>query len=403
LREIARKEALCAWLLERERWDLFMVVFGESDTASHHFWRFHDPESPRHPGHPGPFDDTIRAVYRRLDAAVGRLAALGEHVCVVSDHGFGGAGTQVLYLNRFLERHGWLRFRSSRAPGEGAHPGARAREVLARGLDRLRTAAMRLPLEKLLRRLPAGATGRVETAARWGDIDFKRTRAWSDELNYAATVHLNVRGRDPRGLVEDRDRAIQELSALLLGWEEDGKPVVARVYTREEAHAEDPAAPDLLLELALEDGYSRTLLPSARVASGTTSRRLTPAELDGGKGLGMNGSHRSHGVLMLQGPNVERTGHVSHLRDDTLPGMEDVAPTLMALLGEAPTVQMEGRVLPLLRGSDSWGGAGLPPRNAPPSRSAKSTRAAEPGSAAPSGASADEDALRKRLERLGYL
>ena len=55
-------------------------------------------------------------------------------------------------------------------------------------------------------------------------------------------------------------------------------PIRAFVRSREGL-----AAPDLLLELALEDGYSRTLLPSARVPAGTTWRCTGGS---GGRGLG---------------------------------------------------------------------------------------------------------------------
>ena len=40
---IERKVRLADGLLARERWDCFMLLFGESDTAAHHFWAFHDP------------------------------------------------------------------------------------------------------------------------------------------------------------------------------------------------------------------------------------------------------------------------------------------------------------------------------------------------------------------------
>src|SRR5262249_40811898 len=35
---IERKTRLAERLLARERWDCFMLLFGESDTAAHHFW-----------------------------------------------------------------------------------------------------------------------------------------------------------------------------------------------------------------------------------------------------------------------------------------------------------------------------------------------------------------------------
>jgi len=96
LEKIAVKESIAADLLKREPWDFFIVVFGESDTVSHHFWLFHDPGSPRHQTG---YETAIRQVYERLDHAVGTLIeAAGDDVTVgiCSDHGFGGAGTGVV-------------------------------------------------------------------------------------------------------------------------------------------------------------------------------------------------------------------------------------------------------------------------------------------------------------------
>src|SRR5437016_829381 len=70
---VERRTRLATWLLARERWDALMVVFGESDTVAHHFWRFHDPRSPRHA--PGPFAGAIARVYEALDRAAGGAAA----------------------------------------------------------------------------------------------------------------------------------------------------------------------------------------------------------------------------------------------------------------------------------------------------------------------------------------
>ncbi|TMA34004.1 MAG: phosphodiesterase, partial [Deltaproteobacteria bacterium] len=104
---ITRRTMLARMLLGRERWDALMVVFGESDTVAHHFWRFHDARSPRHA--PGPFADAVRRIYEALDTAVGELIAAAPAdavVAVVSDHGSGGAGDRIVHLNRRLAECG---------------------------------------------------------------------------------------------------------------------------------------------------------------------------------------------------------------------------------------------------------------------------------------------------------
>lgn len=380
LREIPRKEAIGQWLMGQERFDLFMLLFGESDTVSHHFWMFQDPDSPRHPGRwfgrrlPGALRQAIAAVYSRLDQAVGRLidAAQPDVVCLCSDHGFGGAGEHVLYLNRYLESQGWLRYqRQVRVEGLRSGSGL---------LDRGRQAALRhLPAAaqgRLFRLLPDGLVGRIEARSRYGDVDRGQTRAISDEMNYAATLHLEV----PQS---DRQQAISELAPLLLDWEVEGQRVVTAVHRREDLY-EGPAtglSPDLVLDLALRDGYSYTLLPSGRAAPGQSFRRLSPDEHVGGKGLGMNGSHRQHGLLLLSGAGVKAGAEVAA-------GMPDIAPTLLHLMGEAIPAHMDGRVI----------GEAL--TDAAPIRSAPAAAAPTPATPA---SGAEADAIRRRLEKLGYL
>ncbi|MCB9777319.1 MAG: alkaline phosphatase family protein [Alphaproteobacteria bacterium] len=374
-REIPRKEAIASWLLGQERWDLFMLLFGESDTVCHHFWMFHDERSPRFRGDaPRDLREAIRTIYRELDATLGRLLEVAQPdvLCICSDHGFGGAGVHVLHLNRFLEAHGWLRYqRQVRVEGLRSGSGL---------LDRARASAVqRIPAAlqgRVFRAVPKRLLGRIEGRSRYGDIDLSATRALSDEMNYAATLHLEV----PEG---ERAAATRELAALLATWEVDGHRPVTAVHRREDLY-EGPCvdrSPDLVVDLALRDGYSYTLLPSLRAAPGCTWRVLAPHEHAGGKGLGMNGSHRQHGLLLLQGRGVRQAVQVQA-------GMPDIAPTLLALLGEAVPEHMDGAVLidALERPRDdarvAWDG---------PTPAARPTGDAE------------SDAIRRRLEGLGYL
>ena len=371
LREIPRKEAISRHLLAQERWDLFMVLFGESDTVSHHFWMFHDERSPRRPEKVPPrLAGAIRSVYTRLDAALGRLLeeAQPDVLCVCSDHGFGGAGVHVLHLNRFLEEAGLLRYRRQVAV-EGLRSGSS-------WFDAAKAAAVaHVPAGlqgRLFRALPARWVGQREGESRYADLDLAGTQAFSDEMNYAATVRL-------QGSPAERAALAQTLAEALLGWEVDGQRVVTAVHRREALY-EGPfvgRSPDLVLDLALRDGYSYTLLPSGRAAPGQTFRRLRPEEHMGGKGLGMNGSHRQHGLLLLHGVGVP-AGRCAA-------GMADIAPSLLALLGEDVPAHMDGVVIPELG------------RKVGRSRSEQATGARHVASAAERGA------LRDRLERLGYL
>lgn len=336
---VARRTTLTESLLRREAWDTVMVVFGESDTVAHHFWRFHDPASPRHA--PSRHAAAIRRVYRALDAAIGRLVAAAGDACVavVSDHGSGGASDRVVHLNRYLEQRGFLGFR----PRGGA--ASRAMRNLA-----LRAVPFRLQ-GALVRRAP-GAAGRLEGGARFGGIDWAATTAFSEELDYHPSVWINAAGREPEGTVAARDyeRTRDAVVAALLAWRDDrGRAVVEHVWRREALYrgAATAQAPDLLLQLAAPGGYSPSCLRSA--GPGPALRRLPPHEHGAGKGAGLNGAHRRDGMFLFAGPGVRRAGEA--------PAAEivDVLPTLLALQGLPLPLGIDGvPIASVLGRAASW-------------------------------------------------
>jgi len=280
---------------------LTMVVFSESDTAGHHYFRDHDPTSPRHDANIGPERrEALREVYRRLDDASGELrAAAPEALCVVvSDHGMGTATDKIIHVNRHLAERG-LFFR---------------REGIGRSVDQLARRARDLALAWLPAAIAQGlfrrarvAAAELESRARFGGIDWQRTLAFSEEANTNPGVWINLAGREAQGCVpaEQYEHVRQLVIESLLDWKlPSGGPVVRRALRREEVH-QGPfvdRAPDVVVELALEEGHGLSLVPTpwsegGRHGEGIPSVRvLERHDLGGGRGRGMNGTHRSDGI-----------------------------------------------------------------------------------------------------------
>ena len=316
--------------------ELGVIVFAESDTVAHHWWRDHDPASPRHdPSASSVRRGAIAAVYERLDAACGALReAFGEDaLCVVlSDHGSGGASQRVVHLNRYLSDCGLLR----RSPGGGRLEAA-ARAARALALRALPPAAA----EALFRRA-RGAAARLESAARFAGFDWARTPAFSEEANTQPGVWINLRGREAQGCVapDDYERVRGEVIAALLDWKlPGGAPVVARARRREQVYSGPcvDRAPDVVVELALDAGYGLCLVPTPwSEPAADPIRTLAGGALAGGRGRGTNGTHRPDGVWLATGPGAER------LDLDGAPALEDVAPTLLRQLGVSWDDDLDG-------------------------------------------------------------
>src|SRR6185312_4432405 len=183
---------LAEHLLETKPWELFALVEIGLDRMHHGFWKDLDERHHRHrPG--GPYADAILAYLRHLDTLIARLLRHADEetvVLVVSDHGAkrmeGG-----IRVNEWLRREGLL---------------ATARE-------------------------PDGVS-----ALRDVGVDWNRTTAWG-EGGYYGRIFLNVRGREPEGIVEPEDfeRVRDDLAERLLAIPgPDGGPLATRVYKPEE-------------------------------------------------------------------------------------------------------------------------------------------------------------------------
>jgi predicted AlkP superfamily phosphohydrolase/phosphomutase len=318
-------EALAQLRARGELPQLGLVVFSESDTVCHHFWRDHDPLSPRHdPRASAKRRGAVAAVYEALDAACGALRAdfgADADCFVVSDHGSGGAAREVAHLGRRLAECGLL----VRKPTS-------ALERAARGA---RTAALRgLPpraRERVFRRL-RGAAARVESAARFAGCDWRRSVAFSEDVNTQPGVWINLAGREAAGCVaaSDYERARDEVIAALRDWKlpESSEPVVARAARREEIYAGPHVgrAPDVVVDLAAPGGYGLALVPTPwSEGPGPSLRRLADDALAGGKGRGMNGVHTPHGVWIHSGAGPRGAlGPAS---------IVDTAPSILAAMG----------------------------------------------------------------------
>jgi predicted AlkP superfamily phosphohydrolase/phosphomutase len=341
LETVRQKAATAKYLMSHRPWDCFMILFGESDGAGHQFWKYADPHSPLFTDQPPGLADSLLQVYQELDRQTGELLARlppDTTVLMMSDHGFGGVGNWVLYPNCWLHEQGFLRLR-----GPTRRRGARALEALKLWA----VGALPAWFQRGLYRLAPWLVGRLEARTRYGMIDWEGTRAYFDENPYFPVLRINLKGRQPRGVVTPgaeyeavRDRLIRQLEA----WRhpETGAPIVEKAYRREEVYAGPclEQAADIIPKWALHDGYSYAFRKSCNFPRLAWIEQVDPGRMEHARFFaGKSGTHRDDGIFLAQGPAVREGATVDGAR------IIDLAPTILALLDVPVPDDMDGRVL----------------------------------------------------------
>lgn len=332
-RELLETQCRAAhWLLDREAFDLSVIVFTATDRAAHFLWKYMDAAHPDHrPEWAEALGDALPDLYRRLDAIVGELwARLGPDgtLVVMSDHGF-GPQHKFVFINHWLWKQELLAVRpwvyrvaSVRYPW----PVLRLYNAAAR---RLGLPYLALPIGRWQKPIDPNLYDPRLLFDTHLLIDWRRTRVYGGNGSEHG-LFLNMRGREPCGTVAPgveyetlRQALCQSLQTLTDP--DNGETVVERVWTREEVYSGPciERAPDLVIEL--KDGY---LLSPELFAPGS----ISPA-------LHRSGHHRLEGICLLAGPAI-RPGTAL-----TGAAIVDLAPTLLHLSGVPTPAHMEGRVL----------------------------------------------------------
>jgi predicted AlkP superfamily phosphohydrolase/phosphomutase len=363
------RRRLLVHLARHEPWNFLFAVFSITDNMAHVFWTFLDPAHPNYERAEAPaFREALFGAYEQCDAALGELlAAAGDdaNVLVMSDHGFGSVYTRQFLFER-LAAGGFLTYSGG---GDGA---LNVRGRLLRSLLAVYTRAPALrELVKGLRPERQALLGRTlqQTGLLPGNRAVDTARTSLLPTDFGLQLWVNSSDRFARGPVDPAEKETLLAAArehLLAAQTPDRQPVVAATYRGDELY-QGPAAsagPDLVVELA--NFY--------RAAGGGRSRN---PHLEGG--------HTPDGILVAAGPDVKAGAAVD------APGLVDLAPTVLHLLGEAVPPDMDGRVLAELE--------------AAPSPVRQGTAAAVYDERAPGNelSAAEATEVEEQLRQLGYL
>ncbi len=353
---IDRKAATTKYLLQRESWDFFMILFGSSDVVGHHYWRYHDPNSPFYDKN-DKFNDLnpIISVYQKIDEKIGELLAVvpkNTTIAIVSDHGMGGASDRVLYLNKWLEEIGMLRFSSKTESNRILNKISRLfnlffRKVLILARLFYHWILPRKFINRFIQRNKFLIFHKMESKLRFGSINWSQTYAYSEETPYYPTIWINLKGRDPMGIVEPgeqyeavRNKVIEEIQKWINP--ENGQQLALKAYKREEIYQGDSIhkAPDIIIDWNLYNGYTYLSRPSYLCSDDKPLGRLKKDEIMHAKfTIGRSGFHRGNGIFIIKGEGINKNSSINEAH------IIDIAPTIMYIMGLAVPEHMDGKVL----------------------------------------------------------
>lgn len=324
VRSIRAKGDAIQWLMQHESWDFFFAVFGETHPAAHYCW----PQD----SHDAADAPQLLSVYQALDAAIGDIvdrAGADTAVFVVSGDGVGPNYSGWHLLPTVLERLGYLAKPAS-ADG-GSKP---AQDAPKRKFDPVKALRDLIPIDfrkALARRLPTKLRDSLAQRVDTADIDWSRTRAYCLPTDLEGYIRINLRGREPQGIVEpgaEFRAACEELAAALatLKNPRTGRSAVHDVVIVDDVLAGPRRAqlPDLIVRW--QDDAEITSLESPAI--GTVS---------GPSPDGRTGTHRPPGFVLARGASGSRIeipegAHVF-----------DFAPTLLAHFGVEKPSAMDGK------------------------------------------------------------
>ncbi len=267
--EMTRKRfKLVKHFIANKQWDFLMMVEMGTDRIHHYMWSYIDENHPKYPGD-NEFKDSVRDYYKYIDQELGEIIKLLPEeagVMIVSDHG-AKAMDGMFLINEWLIKEGYL----------------------------------------VLKEYPKEVTSLTSDM-----VDWSKTKAWAWGGFYSR-LFLNVKGREPQGVVEnfeqERDELINKLRAVT---DDQGNKLENLITTPTELYKDPQGDPPDILAFFGDLSWR----PGGTVGH----NKVYIHENDTGPD---DGVHDWYGVYSMWKPGVKGSGKQEGLN------ILDIAPTIL--------------------------------------------------------------------------
>jgi predicted AlkP superfamily phosphohydrolase/phosphomutase len=335
---VEQKGKLCRHLLAQDQYDLAVITFVEAHTAAHRLWDYRTGGMRCSPATSkgSELSTGIRNVYQAIDREIGLLLKQfpkKPYIVLLSLFGIKDLHSTRGLIESFCRQLGY------QVPPSGKlndlTPLALARRIIP---PKWR--------DRLSQFFPLRLQQRLQSQQFLSQTDWGRTTAFPLPGLYSSFIRVNLRGREPKGIVEpgwEYEELLSRLETDLLQLVDphSGESVVQTVTKTVEAYSCDPPVvlPDLWIEWKASPRFiDRVLHPKCELI------QIAPL-------YNRSSYHSFKGFFATSGPSIASGAYLGEV------SVLDLAPTFFSLLGERPVERFVGQLINrMIRGEISQHG-----------------------------------------------
>jgi len=333
-RNLQKHLSISRMLLEKENYDLFMIVFGNTDWVAHQFWECCDSSF-------ATYDEKLHAIHGRAieeqyilaDKAIGEILRYIDDdtiLFIISDHGNGPHPVNCVNLNYWLKEQGNLQTIKSASNAFS--------DYINNSIKALRNYISRY--KKIQQIIKENINLRLREKISSIRLNINHI-AWHKTKAYTIPIMpmfdgiiINLRNKQSQGIVNpgaeyESLRSDIARQLMMLRDVQTGASVIKKVYLKEDIyHGEHiDNAPDLIVQ------YSENYTGGTRIDGGLFSK-IEDYVLDNN-----SSSHRLEGVFIASGKYIKQNYRVVDAH------IVDILPTILYIMGLPISDEMDGKAL----------------------------------------------------------
>ncbi|MEZ4886684.1 MAG: alkaline phosphatase family protein [Chitinophagales bacterium] len=345
LKGIHARNAMAKYVLEKERWDLFLISYSELHWVGHLYWHLMDETHPDYDvALAKVFGDAILQCYQAIDKGI--EAMLPEDlenttVMVFSNIGMGPNYSGRHLVGEVLKKLGMAGNVSSKQK-KGVLSWLPAKKWGELALERAELVIPISLIKTVKKFIPEKLWDTWTRKFLYGGNNWKDSLAFSLPSDYSGAIRINLVGREPNGKIKE-GKGYDEICAKIKSAFEalinpaTGKKAVAEVIIVRDEHKGKYVneLPDIVITWSQDAPIKALSSPQIGTVSGVLIDKHT-------------GGHQPYGFLILAGSNISTIGTLEEAH------IMDIAPTILGLLGENIPQNMDGKLLPELKGLEVY-------------------------------------------------